>query len=75
LEDESSDDLGNVKVPTLIIWGDQDRFIPRNDQEKLAAAIPNSRLAVYQGVGHAVYWEEPERVAADLTTFIQDLTS
>jgi non-heme chloroperoxidase len=33
-----------------------------------AAAIPGSRLIVYEGTGHMVLWEEPERVAADVVS-------
>jgi non-heme chloroperoxidase len=34
-----------------------------------AAVIKQSRLIVYHGAGHSVHWEEPERLAADLTAF------
>jgi pimeloyl-ACP methyl ester carboxylesterase len=30
---------------------------------------------VYPGAGHGLHWEEPERFAADLTTFAEDLTA
>ena len=66
-------ELHTIKVPTLIIWGDQDTILPRSDQETLAAAIPGSRLVVYAGAGHAFYWEEPNRVASDLVAFIEAL--
>lgn len=70
LADDSWDRLDEVRAPTLIIWGDQDSFLPRSDQEALAAAIPDSRLLTYAGAGHAFYLEEPARVAADLVRFI-----
>jgi len=38
------------------------------------AAIPNSRLVIHEGVGHVVHWEQPERVAADIATFVDLLT-
>lgn len=65
---------GRIGAPTLIVWGDRDAFVSLEDQERLAASIPNSRLVVYEGVGHAVHWEQPERVATDLATFVADLT-
>jgi non-heme chloroperoxidase len=71
LEDNSPSELNQIKAPTLIVWGDQDTILPRDDQEALAAAIPGSRLIVYPGAGHAFYWEEPDRVAADLAAFVQ----
>jgi non-heme chloroperoxidase len=73
LEDDSLAELGRIKVPTLIVWGDRDGIIPRSDQWFLAAAIERSRLLVYHGTGHAIYWEKPDRVAADLASFVARL--
>lgn len=57
---------GTITAPTLVLWGDRDEFLPRSDAEALAAAIPGSRLVTYEGTGHLVLLEEPERVAADV---------
>jgi len=73
LEEDHSAELGKIKTPTLIIWGDQDTFT-RSDQETLMAAIAGSRLVVYRGAGHSPHWEEPERFASDLVAFIKTLT-
>jgi non-heme chloroperoxidase len=73
LEDDSFRELDKIKAPTLVVWGDQDVFLPRSDQEALAAAITGSRLLVYPGAGHTFYWEEPDRIASDLVTFIERL--
>lgn len=64
-----------ITAPTLIIWGDQDAYGPRRDQDMLRAAIPGSRLVVYEGYGHATHWEDPERVAAEIVTFIDGVGS
>jgi rifampin ADP-ribosylating transferase len=53
----------------MIIWGDRDELLPLEDQKTLAAAIPGSRLVVYEDTGHLVLWEQPKRVAADLAAF------
>ncbi len=73
LEDDAFHELNKVTVPTLIVWGDQDTFLPRVDQDALKAAIPGSRLVVYPGAGHALYWEEPGHVASDLSSFVEEL--
>ena len=73
LKVDHADRLGSIAVPTLIIWGDQDAFCPRADQDALLAAIPDSRLIVYAGAGHALHWEEPLRYAADVAAFVMSL--
>jgi pimeloyl-ACP methyl ester carboxylesterase len=69
LVDDSSGELDRIGAPTLIVWGDQDVIIPHSDQEALAAIL-GSRLVVYPGAGHALYWEQPVRVASDLVAFV-----
>ena len=64
-----------IAAPTLIVWGDRDGFVSRADQERLVAAIPESQLVVYEGAGHVVHWEEPERVAAVVAAFAKGLDS
>lgn len=66
-------DVATIAAPTLIIWGDRDELLTREDEEALAAAIPASRLVVYEDTGHLVLWEQPERVASDLVTFVEGL--
>jgi pimeloyl-ACP methyl ester carboxylesterase len=69
LEDDFAGELNQIKAPTLILWGDRDALCYRGDQEALLKAITGSRLLVYEGAGHALHWEEPERFAADLVAF------
>jgi rifampin ADP-ribosylating transferase len=66
-------DTGTITAPTLIIWGDRDNLLLGEDQRQLAAAIPRARLVVYQNTGHLVLWEQPDRVATDLTAFVAGL--
>jgi pimeloyl-ACP methyl ester carboxylesterase len=66
-------DAGTVTAPTIIIWGDGDELLTHGDQAHLARAIPGSRLLVYRDTGHLVLWEQPERLAADLTAFVDGL--
>lgn len=72
LEEDLPSEAGQIEAPTLIVWGDQDTRCLRGDQDTLVEAIPNTRLVVYRGAGHELHVEEPERFAADLTTFIDE---
>jgi pimeloyl-ACP methyl ester carboxylesterase len=64
--------LGEINVPTLILWGEQDAMFPREEEERLAEAIPNATLRVYPETGHAVHWERSEQVVRDLEAFMKD---
>ena len=64
--------LREINVPTLIMCGKQDALFPREEHERLAAAIPNATLEVYPETGHDVHWERPEQVVRDLEGFMKD---
>jgi pimeloyl-ACP methyl ester carboxylesterase len=64
--------LGEIGVPTLILWGERDAVLGREEQERRAAAIPDARLKVYPDTGHAVAFERPEWVVRDLEEFMRD---
>lgn len=66
-------EVATIAAPTLIIWGDRDELLTREQQEALATAIPDSRLLIYEDTGHLVLWEQPERVARDLMGFVESL--
>ena len=62
--------LGEIKVPTLILWGSEDKLIPVNGADWFAAQIPGSVKIVYPGIGHIPMEEAPQRTAADLDAFL-----
>jgi non-heme chloroperoxidase len=68
-------ELREIKAPTLILWGEQDALFPREEQERLAAAIPGATLKIYPESGHAVHWERPEWIVRDLEEFMKDSRS
>lgn len=62
---------GEIGAPTLILWGEHDALLPREDQERRAAAIPDATLKVYPETGHLAHWVRPEWVVRDLEAFLQ----
>jgi non-heme chloroperoxidase len=68
-EVDYSDDLRGLEVPTLLAWGGADAMIGRAEQDVLVDLLPDARLEVYEGVGHALHWEQPLRFARDLAAF------
>jgi pimeloyl-ACP methyl ester carboxylesterase len=75
MQEDFAVELGNISAPTLVIYGDQDAFCLRSDQDAIVAGYPDAELLVYQGYGHAMHWEDPARVAADLVVFVRRLLS
>ncbi len=71
-EDDFTSELPNVSAPALVMWGDQDRGLPRSDQEHLVELLQDARLIVYRGGGHMLYWQLPDQVAADIASFIEE---
>jgi non-heme chloroperoxidase len=71
LKFDHTEALKSLRKPTLLVWGDQDVLISRQDQDLLLDLIPGSKLIVYEGTGHSLQWEEPRRFAEDLLAFIQ----
>jgi pimeloyl-ACP methyl ester carboxylesterase len=67
----SKEKLAAIKVPTLIIWGDQDAIIPVANAQKFKDAIPGSQVIIYPNIGHLPYEEAPEASAKDLRKFLE----
>jgi pimeloyl-ACP methyl ester carboxylesterase len=66
-------DADSIVAPALVIWGERDVLVPREDQELLLAEARGSRLLVYGGAGHIPHWETPDRVAADIASFADEI--
>ncbi len=64
--------LSNIKAPTLILWGKQDRAISVENAEIFEQLIPTSKKVLFDGVGHAPMIEIPEESAKIFVAFIQE---
>lgn len=67
---DSSEDLPDIRVPTLIAVGDGDRVTPLRDAHEMAARIPGARLHVFEDCGHLPALEIPEETAALLRDWL-----
>jgi pimeloyl-ACP methyl ester carboxylesterase len=61
-----------ARVPTLIVWGDEDFIIPVQHAIDAHDQIDGSRLEILEGVGHFPHVEAPERFAGVLLDFLAD---
>lgn len=64
--------LGEIAVPTLLVWGEKDGITSRAHHDEIAGAIPGARLEVVPGAGHLPTIEAPDVVAGLLTGFIDE---
>jgi pimeloyl-ACP methyl ester carboxylesterase len=66
---DTTDLLPNIGVPTLLLWGDDDRRSPMSIAQQLYDAIPNAELAVIANAGHLSNMEQPEEFDAQVRRF------
>ena len=59
-----------IRVPTLIIWGKQDRVVPVTHAETARRSIPDSRLHVFDRCGHAPMLEKPDEFNKLVSEFV-----
>lgn len=64
-----------ISVPTLIVWGRDDRVIPLAIGRMLNEAIPDSRLVILDEAGHVPQEEKPDETIAAILKFLKDLNS
>jgi pimeloyl-ACP methyl ester carboxylesterase len=64
-------ELGAVRAPTLLVWGDRDRLVPAQVAEEWQRLLPRSRL-VRLPCGHVPMWEAPLELASCVLGFLDD---
>ncbi len=62
-EHDTSARLPEIALPTLVIHGTLDQMLPVQNGRMIAGLIPDTRLEIFEGVGHLFFWEQPERSA------------
>ena len=62
--------LGSIKVPTLVVWGKQDKLLPIAAGEKYAAGTAGAKLVSFDKCGHVPPIEKTEEFLAAVTGFL-----
>jgi pimeloyl-ACP methyl ester carboxylesterase len=62
--------IGELKLPTLIMWGGRDRLIPPNDAERFHHDIAGSTLVMFDDLGHSPEEEDPARTVVAVKQFL-----
>jgi pimeloyl-ACP methyl ester carboxylesterase len=63
------DKVAGLAVPTLIVWGEEDRALHRGGAEILHRLLPRSEVILMPGIGHLPMLEAPQRSAEDYLRF------
>ena len=71
--DDITGRLGQIKVPALVIHGDEDAAIQLALAETLAAGLGDAELVVVPGAGHAANLTHPEAVNPAIERFLARL--
>lgn len=64
-------DIRDLKIPTLILWGARDRLIPPANGDRFAADIQGSQLVVFPELGHVPQEEDPAATVAVVQKFLE----
>jgi pimeloyl-ACP methyl ester carboxylesterase len=63
--------LGGVRAPALVVWGADDKVVPRDAGERYAKALPQARLEIVPACGHCVDMEQPDALAKLAIPFLE----
>jgi haloalkane dehalogenase len=64
--------LAALGVPTLVLWGQADEYLPVDYASRFADGIPGSELVLLEGVRHFLFEDEPGRCAEEVLDFLQE---
>jgi non-heme chloroperoxidase len=60
-----------LSVPALVTFGTEDKILTLEGARHAATVIPGARLSLYDGIGHAPFWEDTPRFNAELAEFVR----
>ena len=60
-----------LRAPALVVWGDDDKIVPKGAGERYAKSLRDARFEIVGGCGHCVDMEQPEALARLVTPFIE----
>ncbi|KZZ42038.1 MAG: alpha/beta hydrolase [Saccharospirillaceae bacterium] len=66
------DRVKEIRAPTLLMWGEEDQWVPLTTMERFREDLPNARVITYEGVGHMPMEELPLQTARDAADFLQN---
>ncbi len=68
---DSTELLGGITQPVLVIHGQEDQLIPPDEAEAAYSRLPHARLALVPRAGHLLNLEQPDAFDAEVRTFLK----
>jgi pimeloyl-ACP methyl ester carboxylesterase len=65
----------SLRLPTLVLWGSEDKLVDPALAPRLAAVVPDSRLLVLEHVGHVAMLEAPEQTARAVLGMVEEAST
>lgn len=72
-ETEMASWLGQVSAPALVLTGEHDVNCSPRLNKQMAAALPNAKLVILDGLKHGLVVEDPDRIAREMQFFLENL--
>jgi pimeloyl-ACP methyl ester carboxylesterase len=65
--------LKSIQTPSLVMWGEEDAWVPINNAYRFTISLPNSELVTYEGIGHIPMEEIPNISVSDYLRFLKSI--
>lgn len=71
IRQDTSHNIPNITIPTLVVWGSKDSYVPLRFGKKLAAELPYGELQVIEGGPHGLHLRRKEELLTVITLWNQ----
>ena len=68
---DATENMSKLKIPVLVTHGAEDRNAKLGVAQYTASVIPGAKLSVYEGIGHAPFYEDAPRFNSELAAFVR----
>src|SRR6266852_915908 len=69
---DATEIMSKLKLPVLVTHGAEDRNSKVGAAKYTASVIPGAKLSIYEGIGHAPFYEDATRFNTELTSFVPE---
>ncbi|MDO8503161.1 MAG: alpha/beta hydrolase [bacterium] len=74
IAEDSRSQLGEIRLPVLILWGREDKMTPVNDAYYLRNSLPQAKLVVFREEGHRLPYNKPHDLALEIEKWMKTLS-